>query len=194
MKKIAILISIVTVITGQINLEELIVIPIEKVQTNNIPTINQNQNSISGAGGSIVTGTSTPARNSVNLTSTTTLTSGGSGTVEIWYQVNSTWYTTGVQLTLGAFTGTFSNSATIPNLIAETTYSWTAALVYVPNNILAATGATKSFTTLANTAPVISAINDTTVNKNKSLELTLSASDTDNDAISFTAKSDNASV
>ena len=32
MKKIAILISIVTVITGQINLEELIVIPSEKVQ------------------------------------------------------------------------------------------------------------------------------------------------------------------
>tara|TARA_B110000263_G_scaffold108264_1_gene94610 strand:+ start:566 stop:697 length:132 start_codon:yes stop_codon:yes gene_type:complete len=43
MKKIVtFLLFIVTVITGQINLEELNIIPIEKVQTNNIPTINQN--------------------------------------------------------------------------------------------------------------------------------------------------------
>ena len=79
MKKIAILISIVTVITGQINLEELIVIPSKKVQHTKIQSINLNQNYISGSGVAITTGNATPSYNSVGLSSTVLITPGGSG-------------------------------------------------------------------------------------------------------------------
>ena len=85
MKKIAILISIVTVITGQINLEELIVIPSEKVQHTEIQNINPNQNSVSGSGAAIITGNASPSYNSVGLSSTVLITPGGSGSVGVYY-------------------------------------------------------------------------------------------------------------
>jgi hypothetical protein len=83
MKKIAILISIVTVIIGQINIEELIVIPSEKVQHTKIQTINPNQNLMSGSGVAIITGNASPSYNSVGLSSTVLITPGGSGSVGV---------------------------------------------------------------------------------------------------------------
>ena len=153
MKKIAILISIVTVITGQINLEELIVIPSEKVQHTEIQNINPNQNSVSGSGAAIITGNASPSYNSVGLSSTVLITPGGSGSVGVYYNLidsdgNSTWYVAPLTLNLGNMTATFTNSVTLSGLKDTTTYFWKAAIAYKSSGVILALGYDKQFSTI----------------------------------------------
>ena len=98
-----------------------------------------------------------------------------------------------VGVSISAVTSSFNTGAKVEGLASLTNYSF-RLISKSSSGEIQGYGNTLTFTTPSNTSPVISTINDITVNEDASGTATLDATDADGDAITYSAVSDTNAV